>query len=1092
MSIIDKSNFDEVYQYVITHVARESGNVFSDKNKSMVESRICKRLLTLNISSMSEYLTYIKANQESELKHLVGLLTTHHTFFFREYVHFEFIEKNLDTIIAQAKAKGRKRINIWSSACSKGHEVYSLACFLDHRLKQMKSDMDFQVFGSDIDEESIAYAKKGVYPYQEIKQVPASFLEGYWQRGKGAKADFVKIKSEIQEKCRFFPGNLLAEERDLAGQCDVIFCRNALIYFENNNIKKIVQFLLKALTDDGFLFTGVSEPIGDICVTVEKVGPCVYQRTGVQKSLPAADVEPEKEEKIRMVLVDDSPPVLKILEKMFSLNDRFEVVGKCKNGQEAVEFFKNNQADAMTLDLHMPVLDGVGYLKDHYNENHPPVIVVSSVNKDNESLGKKAVEYGAIDYVEKPTIQNLHKSAEEITNKIIVAVKERKAKKSQPTQEVSESSVAAEVKKETSIPLNRKKSLYHRDDVGVNKTIIKIDLYVFAHESDKNELKRFLHELYDLGYMPKAIITNRNTNWVEQSLTEFDFKYSRAKKRQDDEILMTNIDDFIIKHLSNLKFHNQIMCMFPNSKIQEVLNKKYTLNNYILATESDDHDLGNYHVMPSPSWAFHVEEKYQEYLLPRNKYLPLDSLPKYGHFVYSNEVLVGVYNKESEKLLGIVVTKSFNQKIDGILPSGQDYQLRLVGSLMLTKGLMAWIPSSYDVSKVVHRDQIFRFGATPTKIVVGKRSVCFKSKGQLNIKVEAKVEDKRKKILVVDDSLVFGKILRNIIDKSQFVCSEIVTDPTTLEQEILKHRPDVITLDVNMPVMSGVEVFDKVIKKHKIPTVVISSSLAESKDVMTLLSLGAVDYLHKPSQAEIQSGNFPLIEKIELALSANMSLLSKSGQLQSRSWNSCKNVKNTLILIGGSTGGTKAVNEVLKTFPDQFPPTVVAIHIPEFFSNSFAEHLNADLPFKVKEASDGETLEDNTVYIAKGGSNLEVHQRSTSLYLKITAPTARHTFIPNVDELFYFGSRLKKYNLVAMLLTGMGKDGAVGMGRIQAAGGYTVAQDQKTCVIYGMPKAAVEAGHVNAELPLYEMSRHVFQHINKLEQDQDSDVKKVG
>jgi chemotaxis protein methyltransferase CheR len=417
----DTDSFLKLIARVSKLVADKTGNILGDKQRSMVENRIKGRMLELKIKDPIEYIAYIDSNQESETDFLIGLLTTHHTFFFREFIHFEFLKKQLPSIVTSVKERGSNTLKIYSAACSKGQEVYSLSMFMDYHLPQVDKSMNYEILGTDVDPKSVRFAENGVYNRNEIKEVPMIYLNNHWAKGTGPIADFVKAKDSIKKQCSFAVGNLLeVGPNSPPGKFDIIFCRNVFIYFNPKDINTISVALQEKLFPTGFLISGVSESLSQTDLSLKQYGPSIYGPQTVEESAPEA-VAPVVASKIRVLCVDDSPSILKLLERIFK-DDDFEVVGTCKNGVEAAEFAKNNEFDVMTLDIHMPEMDGVTYLEKHFNSNHPPVIMVSSANRDDSSLANKALSLGAVDFVEKPELNNMAERAEEIKNKIKVAV----------------------------------------------------------------------------------------------------------------------------------------------------------------------------------------------------------------------------------------------------------------------------------------------------------------------------------------------------------------------------------------------------------------------------------------------------------------------------------------------------------------------------------------------------------------------------------------------------------------------------------------------------------------------------------------------
>ncbi len=428
-------NIVSLANYVSELVAKESGNVLGDAQQSMVVSRLKRRLMTLGGLSPEAYFEYLTKNYEKESSQLISMLTTHHTFFFREFTHFEYLLRNLDSIVENTRARGDSTIRVLSAACSRGQEVYSLAMFFDHHLKNYPG-MKYEIVGTDIDPESVKVARNGVYRYSQIKTIPTIYLTGNWLRGSGEISKFAKVNTNIKENCEFGVMNLLHPERYLVHgkKFDIIFCRNVFIYFDQASIEKIVTNFKKYLHKNALFFTGISESLKSLKVEKQTLSPSVYcfdpARAAAKPALEIARptvtsrpvfAMPTIPKPIRMLVVDDSSSVVKLLSKIFEKDEDFELVGTATNGLEAMEFLKTNKVDAMTLDIHMPEMDGVEYLKKNYRMGHPHVIVVSSASREDTRYAQETLNNGACDFVEKPALNNLAERSEEIKNKIKMA-----------------------------------------------------------------------------------------------------------------------------------------------------------------------------------------------------------------------------------------------------------------------------------------------------------------------------------------------------------------------------------------------------------------------------------------------------------------------------------------------------------------------------------------------------------------------------------------------------------------------------------------------------------------------------------------------
>lgn len=414
-------------------VTNLTGVQLGDKQEAMLNSRLEKRIRELKLNSPDEYLDYVRGHLQSEGNHLVSLLTTHHTFFFREFPQFEFLEKViLPKVIQDLKSEGRKTIRVWSAACSQGQEAYSLAMFLFHHVKRMAPEMTFEILGTDVDPESVKKAKNGVYRWHDVKEIPLTYLWNHWARGAGEIKDYVKAKASLKQHCKFEVQNLMQVPPPRAGlNYDIIFCRNVFIYFTPEQIKLVTNQMLKHLTPQGYLVVGTSESLIPLKLPLDAVSASIYVKQGVNKPKTAAaptaatsstpkpvvtSTATAPKSKVRVLCVDDSVSILSLLKRI--LVDDFEIVGTAKNGIEAREMASKIKFDVMTLDIHMPEQGGIEYLRKNMSPTHPPVVMISSVPREDSQLAFECLQLGASDYVEKPSLSDLTQRLDEIRTKI--------------------------------------------------------------------------------------------------------------------------------------------------------------------------------------------------------------------------------------------------------------------------------------------------------------------------------------------------------------------------------------------------------------------------------------------------------------------------------------------------------------------------------------------------------------------------------------------------------------------------------------------------------------------------------------------------
>lgn len=346
-----------------------------------------------------------------------------------------------------------------------------------------------------------------------------------------------------------------------------------------------------------------------------------------------------------------------------------------------------------------------------------------------------------------------------------------------------------------------------------------------------------------------------------------------------------------------------------------------------------------------------------------------------------------------------------------------------------------------------------------------------------NLKESVVLVPKKIKVLIVDDSKTIRTILKKVFSEDKEL--EVVATaekPSEVEALILKYRPDVITLDIHMPEMDGVTLLKKLLPKFHIPTIMISSiSMEEGPMVLSALEAGAIDYIQKPSFEEIAVIKEMIIEKVKAAsdaiVSRKVELKLKQIKVDSSDIDS-----NALICMGSSTGGTEALRSILLCLPDQIPPILIVQHIPPIFSKAFAKRMNSLVKYQVKEAEDGDDVAMNTVYIAPGGYQMALKKVNNAYKIIINDDPPVNRFKPSVDYMFQqVYEKVDDKNIISVILTGMGKDGAKEMLNLYNAGAHTIAQDEDTSVVFGMPKEAIECGAVKVVAPLEDIAGQMVQ-----------------
>ncbi len=343
------------------------------------------------------------------------------------------------------------------------------------------------------------------------------------------------------------------------------------------------------------------------------------------------------------------------------------------------------------------------------------------------------------------------------------------------------------------------------------------------------------------------------------------------------------------------------------------------------------------------------------------------------------------------------------------------------------------------------------------------------------------------RVLIIDDSALIRGVMKEIINGQPDM--EVVgqaPDPITARDLIKQINPDVLTLDVEMPRMNGLEFLEKLMRLRPMPVVMVSSLAERGNDVtLKALELGAVDFVTKP-RLGVTEGLNDLADEIGDKIRAASRARVRRHGLNESAPSAPKplagqfiHTTEKLICVGSSTGGTEALKEFLTRMPASSPGVMVTQHMPESFTNSFAARLNSLSAMTVKEAEHNERVLPGHAYIAPGHSHLLVKKSGAYYYTELSKadPVNRHR--PSVDVLFNSASQVLGPNAVGVIMTGMGKDGAQGLLAMRKAGAHTIAQNEATCVVYGMPKAAVELGAAMEVVPLQDIAARVLDHLGR-------------
>lgn len=341
------------------------------------------------------------------------------------------------------------------------------------------------------------------------------------------------------------------------------------------------------------------------------------------------------------------------------------------------------------------------------------------------------------------------------------------------------------------------------------------------------------------------------------------------------------------------------------------------------------------------------------------------------------------------------------------------------------------------------------------------------------------------KVLIIDDSALIRSVMRAIVEgQPDMEVVGVAPDPFVARELIKQTNPDVLTLDVEMPRMNGLDFLEKLMRLRPTPVVMVSTLTEQGSDVtLKALELGAVDFIAKPRLGitEAMAGlEHEIADKIRAAARARVrrhAAAATPGEARPLAGHVLSTTEK-VVFIGSSTGGTEALKEVLSRMPAQAPAIMMTQHMPEAFTKSFAARLDGLSAMTVKEAEHNERVLPGHAYLAPGHSHLLVRKSGAYYYTELSRaePVNRHR--PSVEMLFNSAAVAAGPNAIAVMLTGMGRDGAAAMLAMRQAGAYTIAQDEASCVVYGMPRAAVEVGAVQEIAPLSDIARCILKHLS--------------
>ncbi len=342
--------------------------------------------------------------------------------------------------------------------------------------------------------------------------------------------------------------------------------------------------------------------------------------------------------------------------------------------------------------------------------------------------------------------------------------------------------------------------------------------------------------------------------------------------------------------------------------------------------------------------------------------------------------------------------------------------------------------------------------------------------------------EKKIKLLIVDDSILFRETLAKFFANDKLIdVVDKASDPYEARDKIVALRPDVITLDVEMPKMNGIQFLRKLIPQYPVPTVIVSSAPIKAFDA---LDAGAVDYVKKPTiKTPKDMEAFAADLRLKIITASQAKVIQKKPQVKTAltshtiSHEAIARNPQTIIAMGASTGGTDALQTVLTTMPANSPPIAIVQHMPPGFTKMFADRLNKICKVEVREAQDGDRLTNGVALIAPGDYHMRLCKDTRGYYVKVEYGEKVSSHRPSVDVLFDSVAKVAGKNAIGVIMTGMGSDGADGMVKMHQQGAYTIGQDKETCVVYGMPMTAFMRGGCSVQAPLDKISRMICERL---------------
>lgn len=344
------------------------------------------------------------------------------------------------------------------------------------------------------------------------------------------------------------------------------------------------------------------------------------------------------------------------------------------------------------------------------------------------------------------------------------------------------------------------------------------------------------------------------------------------------------------------------------------------------------------------------------------------------------------------------------------------------------------------------------------------------------------------KVLVVDDSVLIRKILTDILESDDEI--KVIDTARNVKEALEKIellKPDLVTLDIEMPIMDGITTLKQIVSKYRIPVIMVSSLTYEGAELtLEALDIGAVDFLPKPTNIfsiKQEDIKHQIVEKVKVAAKSKFYAIKPVAEVK-KQYDIIKKKKllntkfDNIVAIGTSTGGPRALQMLIPQFPADINASIVIVqHMPAKFTKSLADRLDSISSVKVKEAEEGEILQRGHAYIAPGDYHLKILKEKDNLVVRLDKEPEVLGLRPTVDKMMDSIAKIDGYNKIGVILTGMGSDGKKGIRSIKESGGFTIAQDEATSVVFGMPKAAISTNCIDIVLPIDKIGEKILSKV---------------